>query len=225
MKTHVKVCGLTRTEDARLAMSYGAEALGFIFTESPRQLTISQAAALVSELYQTGSIAGSVIKVGVFKNPSLKTVLDTTQQVHLSAAQLHGQETPEFIAEIKNLRPDLMIIKSIGVSDQGVECDLQLYTDCDYLLFDSLAPRIGVERPLLAWKKLQEKLNYLDPARPFFVAGGLNSHNVGQLIQELHPYGVDVSSGIESHPGLKDRNKMKSFFESVNQQIEGRKNE
>jgi phosphoribosylanthranilate isomerase len=202
----VKVCGITRSEDALLASALGAFAVGFIFAKSLRQVSATQVAEIVPLL------PSDLSTVGVFMDQDLTSLLQIVEETKIKAVQLHGQETPEYVSKLKSLRPDLIVYKAIGVSDEGLKLSPVLFDECDFLLFDSTTHRDASQvRPLLPWKILKD----LQLSRPFFVAGGLRSENVVEVIRELGPYGVDVSSGVESQPGLKNKLEMNNFFKAI----------
>jgi phosphoribosylanthranilate isomerase len=206
MSPLIKICGITNLQDAQNACYSGAAALGFVFTQSQRQVSCETAKVIV------GQIPTRVKSVGVFANESLDTVLKTVAETNISGVQLHGLESPAFVAELRRLLPMLLIFKAIGLMEDGFAQDPQSFDACNFLLFDSTAPRdSGVQRQLVHWQKLVGlKLN-----KPFFVAGGLRPDNVSTLLQTLHADGLDVSSGIESAPGKKDLQAMMEFFKSV----------
>ncbi len=206
MKIKVKVCGITRMEDALLANDLGVFALGFIFTESPRQISIENARAIINALPE------SLLSVGVFVDESLSTILSHVEQTRIKAVQLHGRESAQFISELKSRSPETIVIKSIGVNELGLVQNPEEFEDLDYFLFDSMDSRHhSPSRPLILWKTLTSlRLN-----TPFFVAGGLNSDNVIEIIKNLRPYGVDVSSGVEHEIGKKSPEKIRHFVRNA----------
>lgn len=206
MKIKVKVCGITRMEDALLANDLGVFALGFIFTESPRQISIENARAIINALPE------SLLSVGVFIDESLSTILSHVEQTRIKAVQLHGRESAQFISELKSRSPETIVIKSIGVNELGLVQNPEEFEDLDYFLFDSMDSRHhSPSRPLILWKTLTSlRLN-----TPFFVAGGLNSDNVIEIIKNLRPYGVDVSSGVEHEIGKKSPEKIRHFVRNA----------
>jgi phosphoribosylanthranilate isomerase len=206
-KTKIKICGITKEEDALLASSLGAFALGFIFAGSPRQCPLSTARKIIE------AMPTSVISVGVFVNSPLENILQTVNDTNIKAVQLHGQESNSFINELKSQNPGLIVIKTVGVNEAGLDSNPQDYNNCDYFLLDSVCPRQSQgQRPLIQWEKIKDR----KMPKPFFIAGGLKSVNVSLVIRELKPFGVDVSSGIEDNePGRKSPEEMRAFFRSV----------
>jgi len=206
MKVKVKICGITRKEDALLACEHGAFALGFVFAESPRQITMDKAREIIKTLPEP------LLSVGVFVNESLTTILQHIEQTQITAVQLHGHESAQFISELKSRTPETIVIKSIGVNEVGLVQNPDDFNDLDYFLFDSMESRRDwPTRPLILWKTLRHlRLN-----KPYFVAGGLNSENVIEIIKDLHPYGVDVSSGVEYEIGKKNPGAVRNFIRCV----------
>ncbi len=199
MKLFIKICGLTRLEDANAAIDFGASALGFIFAESPRKIPLDSAYNIVRQTNKR------IQKIGVFANQAKQFVLEAVSAADLSGVQLHGNESCDFIRDLKTNRPDLLIIKAVDPSQKlMVDND-----EVDYILFDS--PK-SVARPLDIQTALQSSKSI---KKSFLIAGGLNSENVSHYLKVLRPHGVDISSAIESQPGVKDHRKMKEFFSSL----------
>jgi phosphoribosylanthranilate isomerase len=195
----VKICGITRYQDGQLALALGATELGFIFAPSPRKITVDQAIKIRSEL----PLAASVI--GVFVNEEMDKILEIVQNVNLQGVQLHGNETPEDVAFLKLERPDLIIMKSIGVRGNEFSLDASVYDACHALVFDSAGSHLNPDER----KSIDTQIN---STRPFYLAGGLNPKNVLQLINRHRPFGIDLSSGLESSPGIKDELLLKELF-------------
>jgi phosphoribosylanthranilate isomerase len=194
----VKICGITNLEDALAAVKWGADALGFVFAPSPRQVTRRQVAKIVAGL------PPFVCKVGVFVDGELQEVEETMRACGLDLAQLHGSESPDLCQE---LFP--RVIKSFRVEDESVLDLLPQYKVSAYLL-DSydVALKGGTGRSF-DWGIAKKARQY----GPIILSGGLTSANVRQAIVQVRPYAVDVSSGVESKPGVKDHAKLRAFLE------------
>jgi phosphoribosylanthranilate isomerase len=194
----VKICGITNLEDALAAVKWGADALGFVFAPSPRQVTRQQVANIVAGL------PPFVCKVGVFVDSELQEVEETMRACGLDLAQLHGSESPDLCQE---LFP--RVIKSFRVEDESVLDLLPQYKVSAYLL-DSydVALKGGTGRSF-DWGIAKKARQY----GPIILSGGLTSANVRQAIVQVRPYAVDVSSGVESKPGVKDHAKLRAFLE------------
>ena len=198
-KLFVKICGLTRLQDAELAAALGARALGFVFwPDSPRAVTAEAAKAIAAR------VPKDVTKVGVFVNEDIERVRTIVDEVGLDFAQLHGDETPEYCQRL-----DRKVIKAIGMRADGDAAFASFGSDV-LLLVDAHDPaaRGGTGRTV-DW----DAARAIAAERPLILAGGLNAANVRLAIRSVRPYGVDVSSGVESAPGIKDPAKLRSFFE------------
>jgi len=191
----IKICGITREEDARLAVEYGADALGFIFyPASPRSVTPDQAMSIVRQL------PPFVNRVGVFVDESPDSVRRISDRVGLDVVQLHGSEQPEHIHEYPG-----RVIKAIRV--RGVESlqELSRYKVGTYLLDAYRKGTCGGTGETFNWDLA---IGAKQHGR-IILSGGLNPSNVTDAIQLVRPYAVDVSSGIEKEPGIKDHARMK----------------
>jgi phosphoribosylanthranilate isomerase len=196
----VKVCGITNLEDALVAVKRGADALGFVFAPSPRQVTPQQVANIVAGL------PPFVCKVGVFVDSGLPEVKETMRACSLDLAQLHGSESPDFCEE---LFP--RVIKSFRVEDESVLALLSQYKASAYLLDSYNEALKGGTGRSFDWEIAKKARRY----GPIILSGGLTSANVRQAISLVRPYAVDVSSGVESKPGVKDHAKLQAFLEIV----------
>ena len=196
----IKICGLRRLEDIEIVNKYRPDYIGFVFADSKRKVSHE----LASELKD--NLDSNIISVGVFVDASLDEILKLFNDGIIEVAQLHGSENEEYIDYLKEKTGGkLKIIKAIEVSE-GI--DLSKYDDskADYLLFDS-GKGSG---KTFDWRLLKKDFN-----REFFLAGGLNSQNVKEAIEEFDPYAIDLSSGVESD-GFKDENKIKELMEVIN---------
>jgi phosphoribosylanthranilate isomerase len=195
----VKICGITRYQDGKLALALGATELGFIFAPSPRKITIEQAKHIRSELPPETSV------IGVFVNEKMDKILEVAKEVNLQGVQLHGDETPEDVAFLKREKSDLIILKSIGVTGNKFSLDASAYDSCDALVFDSAGSHFNPSERKSIETKITSNL-------PFYLAGGLNPKNVLELINRHMPFGIDLSSGLESSPGIKNELLLKELF-------------
>jgi phosphoribosylanthranilate isomerase len=200
--TRVKICGITEFEDARDAVLLGADAIGLNFyPSSPRYLDASKASKIIEKL------PPFVTFVGVFVNhPDPTNLEDFALSLGLHAVQLHGNETPDYCSMIQRVK----VIKAMRV-DPNFRVDvLRTYGNRTFLL-DTCTPALGGSGKVFDW-------NLVYGANAFgsiIVAGGLTAENVSEVISTLHPFAVDVASGVESHPGKKDYEKMRRFIEAV----------
>ena len=196
----VKICGITTEEDALGALAMGADAIGFVFAPSPRQIDKVTAGDICRRL-PTGTVS-----VGVFVNQSKETVVRTANSVGLKAAQLHGEETPEEVEWIKD-RVSTVIKSFVGGSPL-----LRKAWDwkCDAILLDSPNPGSG---EVFDWSTADDA----PPGIKLILAGGLTAQNVGEAIDKVRPWGVDVSSGVERSQGRKDLHMIKEFVSAARQ--------
>ena len=200
--TRIKVCGITNSEDAFYAVRLGAAALGFVFYEkSPRFVTPAKAREIIKQL------PPFVTKVGVFVNAEADYLREARSTAGFDVFQFHGDETPEFCAAFGE-----GYIKAIRVKDASSLDAVELY-DTDAFLFDTYSPDAyggtgeNFSWDVLSGRKLGDKFVIL--------SGGLTPENVRDAIQAVNPYAVDVSSGVESSPGIKDHLKLKRFMEAA----------
>ena len=196
------MCGITNSEDALCAVRLGAAALGFVFYEkSPRFVKPEEAGEIIRQL------PPFVTKVGVFVNAEADYLREAKDVAGFDVCQFHGDETPEFCAAFAE-----NYIKAIRVKDAGSLDAVGLY-DTDAFLFDAYSPdAYGGTGENFSWgvlsgRKLGDKFVIL--------SGGLNSDNVRNAIRAVNPCAVDVSSGVESSPGIKDHAKLKRFMEAA----------
>lgn len=199
--TRVKICGITNSEDARAALDAGADAIGLVFAKSPRRVSVKQAEEI------TRALGPWIAPVGVFVNASPDDILHTVRECRLSAVQLHGDETPADILKLKGVR----VIKAFRVGEDLRPVTAQSY-QADAYLFDTKVPGIyGGSGKSFDWSML--KAVAFD--RPVIVSGGLDPKNVAKAIRAIRPYGVDVSSGVESAPGKKNAKLIKEFIRNA----------
>lgn len=201
--TRIKICGITELQDARDAVLLGADAIGLIFLESsPRHVDPSRAAEIIEALPPLVSV------VGVFANyPDPHNLEDFAVSLGLHAVQLHGNETPDYCSVIQRVK----VIKSFRVDANFRVETLRAYGGGAFLLDACSGSQFGGTGKTFDWD-LAIGANAFGS---IIVAGGLNPDNVGSAVAELHPYAVDVASGVESRPGKKDYEKMRRFIEAV----------
>jgi phosphoribosylanthranilate isomerase len=194
----VKVCGTTSEEDALLAVAMGADAIGFIFAPSKRQLAPVIARDIVKRL------PPEIITVGVFRDEAPSRVVEILEFAGLKAAQLHGRETPDQARWIKKRIP--MVIQAFPAGDPAVARAKQYSVDA--VLLDNPTPGSG---EVFDWKLAGEAP---DGVR-VIIAGGLPPDNVGAAMAATRPWGVDVVTGVEREPGYKDPMKLRAFVAAV----------
>jgi phosphoribosylanthranilate isomerase len=201
--TRVKICGITDPDDARNAALLGADAIGLNFYErSPRFIDGTLASRIIE------AIPAFVSVVGVFVNhPNPQGLEDLALSLGLNAVQLHGSETPDYCSMIQKVK----VVKAFRVDSNFRVESLKNYVNTMFLLDSGSGAQFGGTGKVFDW-------NQAYGANAFgwiVLAGGLTSDNVGDAISRLHPFGVDVSSGVESSPGRKDYEKMRRFIEAV----------
>jgi phosphoribosylanthranilate isomerase len=208
----VKICGITRPQDAELAIGLGARAVGFVFwPDSPRRIDPQAARAIAA------GVPAGVAKVGVFVDETAEEIARVMDEAGLDVAQLHGHESPEFCRELKvrlsASAPDVprRVIKAIGLKNGGAVNVSEFDSDIVLLLDTHDPERRGGTGKTVNWDVARD----IAAMRPAILAGGLNAANVKLAIRSVRPYGIDVSSGVESSPGIKDPNRMRSFFEAL----------
>ncbi len=202
MRTRVKICGITRVEDALAAARAGADAIGLVFAEqSPRCLSLDQAAAIVRALPPFVSV------VGLFVNAARSRIDEVLSRVALDLLQFHGAETPEQCRLYR--RP---YIKAISMKpDVNLPSLEALYADAAGLLLDSDHPTLaGGSGAHFDWTRVPRDLT-----KPVILAGGLTPANVTAAVRSVRPYAVDVSSGVEQSKGIKDAAKIADFIRNA----------
>ncbi|MNK06137.1 N-(5'-phosphoribosyl)anthranilate isomerase [compost metagenome] len=213
----VKICGLQDVEVLKSMINLPVDHIGFVFAKSKRRVTADQAAALIPILKEWQS-AEKPESVGVFVNPTIEELSDILQKASLDIIQLHGQESPEFCREVKR-RFGVKVFKVLSVKqDSNKEgFDLEEYKGAlDGLLLDTYDPLYGGgSGQTFDWKQiLPYQMWTKQEGIPLIIAGGLHPENVGDLLENFQPDGVDVSSGVETD-GLKDIAKIRAFVERV----------
>jgi len=194
----IKICGTTSIEDALLAVSLGADALGFIFAESKRQVDVATVAEIVPQL-PVGAIA-----VGVFRDESAERIIDIVKATGLRGVQLHGSEGPEVAQALRDIVPFLV---QVFTADDPRLAQLDEYP-IDAVLLDSPTPGSG---ETFDWSQVAD----LPQRRRVILAGGLNRSNVAEAVERVRPWGVDAVSGVEASPGRKDPEALAAFITSA----------
>jgi phosphoribosylanthranilate isomerase len=195
----VKICGITNEDDALLAVAMGADAVGFVFAPSPRQIAVQQVYDI------TRRLPPEILTVGVFRDEHPKRVVDLVNRSGVKAAQLHGNEPVDVVAEVA--RSVKWVIKAYPAGSPKLSQAGALATDL--ILLDAASPGSG---QVFDWSLAGET-----PAGvSLILAGGLDPENVADAVKAVEPWGVDVSSGVERSPGRKDPLKVKRFIERAN---------
>ncbi|MDR2864638.1 MAG: phosphoribosylanthranilate isomerase [Spirochaetaceae bacterium] len=206
----IKICGLFRDNDIDFVNEAKPDYAGFVFTKSARQISEAAAAKFRAKLHK------NIISVGVFKNTTLDDIVRLYNKHIISIAQLHGEESDEYIYALKT-RGVMTVIKALkireGMGKKSLETESASYKNADFLLFDSS----GGSGKTFDWDLLRTSDSRLAPPEmrrtPYFLAGGINCDNIDQAIK-MKPFCIDVSSGVETD-GLKDRDKIIKMVSSV----------
>jgi phosphoribosylanthranilate isomerase len=200
----VKICGITNEDDARAACEAGADSLGFNFyRESPRHVNAAEVAKIRPHLPE------NVEAVGVFVNAGTSEVARHCEELKLGAVQLHGDETPQRVAELAATVP---VIKAFRVGPDFLLETLDEYARASAFLLDAAETgQYGGTGRTNDWALARSAAR----TRRIILAGGLNAENVAAAIHLVRPYGVDVASGVESKPGKKDQARLREFIQEV----------
>ncbi len=196
----VKICGVTSEEDALLTVTMGADAVGFVFAPSPRQVAVGAVAQI------TRRLPPDVLTVGVFKDAHPARVVEMVRQAGLREAQLHGSTTPEACAEVAAQVP--FVIRAFSAGDPAL-AQLSAF-QAHAVLLDNAEPGSG---RVFDWRLAEG----FPATRRLLLAGGLTPGNVAEAIRQVRPWGVDVATGVESSPGHKDPSKVRAFVHAARQ--------
>lgn len=194
----VKICGITNEDDALFAVAMGADAVGFVFAPSPRQVAAQQVYDI------TRRLPPEILTVGVFRDELPSRVVETVHRAGLRAAQLHGHETPAQVAEVA--RSVRWVIKAFAAGTSALRRADEY--GLDIVLVDSARPGSGT---VFDWTLVDD----VPEGLRIVLAGGLNPDNVATAVEKVQPWGVDVASGVEREPGRKDPMKLKSFIDAA----------
>ena len=204
----VKICGITRPDQGKTIATLGANALGFICVPaSPRYVTCQQIWAVTEQL------PDNVERIGVFANTTIAEINRIVAESGLTGVQLHGDESPDFCAQLRQVLPNVEIIKALRVKNAQALEQVDTYTSyVDTLLLDAYHPQqLGGTGKTLDWDTLQE----FSPKCSWLLAGGLTPDNVLSALSQVKPNGIDLSSGVERSPGDKDLSKVSQLFEQL----------
>lgn len=198
----VKICGITNVQDALDAVSFGADALGFVFAKSPRQVSPAKVRGIVA------AVGPWVATVGVFVNEKPARIRRIALECGLSAVQLHGDESPADVRALKGLR----VIKAFRVGEDLDTSSVKRFPADAYLFDAKVTGQYGGTGKIFDWDVLK-KLKGL--RKPVIVSGGLSPRNVKSAVRFLKPYGVEASSCVESRPGKKNMKLVKDFIRNA----------
>lgn len=202
MRTRIKICGITTVEDALTAVRLGADAIGLIFADSPRQVTSGQACEIIRQLPPLVAV------IGVFVNEESRVVKKLRRETGLHVAQLHGTEDAAYMAYL-----DLPSFKSFQVKDRSVLARIAEYHETAFLLDTFHVDKAGGTGATFDWSIAAEAKRY----GRVILSGGLTPDNIADALTAVRPWAVDVSSGVERQPGIKDNEKMRLFIQKVHQ--------
>lgn len=204
----VKICGITKVEQGQAIAQLGAAALGFICVPaSPRYIKPEMIRAIVKQLPQ------KVDCIGVFASTTIEIICQVARQSQLTGVQLHGDESSEFCDRLKQLLPEIKVIKALRVkTTETLELAAIYANHVDTLLLDAYHPhQLGGTGKTIDWQSLQQ----FRPSCPWLLAGGLTPDNILEALEKLQPDGIDLSSGVEIAPGDKDLTKVARLFEII----------
>jgi len=197
----VKICGITRPQDAERAVALGATAIGFIFwPSSPRRVGL-EAARSIGQL-----VPASVLKVGVFVDAPAAEIARTVGEAGLDAVQLHGSESPDLVRGV-----EARVIKAVALGSPDAEAQIAQWTGTTLLLDAHDPVRHGGTGRVVDW----DRAAGVARLHEVILAGGLNPENVAEAVRRVRPAGIDVSSGVEQTPGVKDLVKLAALFDAL----------
>ncbi|TNC92122.1 phosphoribosylanthranilate isomerase [Thalassolituus sp.] len=203
LRTRIKICGITRAEDAKAVVESGADAIGLVFyPPSPRGVTATQAIDIVA------AVPAFVTVTALFVNPSVEEVQSVLDSVRIDLIQFHGDEDDDFCRQFK--RPYIKALRVRQASDVVASC--LRFPGALAILLDSYKPGVpGGTGETFDWTLVPE-----NPPKPLILAGGLEPGNVAEAISVVKPYAVDISGGVEAAKGIKDHGKIADFVKEVN---------
>ena len=220
-RTRIKICGITRPEDAALACQLGAHAIGMVFHPDSRRCVSSDIARQILSVLRPFTTP-----VGLFVDASPQSILDTARDLSLNHVQLHGHESPEMIADLQQQDRSLSILKAIRVEPGRFAQTLEYWRQAIASLKLAQLKSFVLETPSPApggtglpndWKTIatHQQAGHARGLPPLIAAGGLTPLTVADVIEQLHPFAVDVSSGVEEQFGIKSEQKLRTFFDAV----------
>jgi phosphoribosylanthranilate isomerase len=198
--TRIKICGITNYKDAQVAVAAGADALGFVFAPSPRQVTPTTAQKIIVQ------VPPLITTVGVFVDEDVETIREIIEQCPLHMVQLHGAESPASLAALGG-----RALKAFRVRDAQVLAEIKRFGSRHFLLDAFVDDVAGGTGTRCDWS-IAHRATGLGK---LILAGGLHPDNIREALAQVRPYGVDVSSGVEQHPGRKDHERLHAFIHEV----------
>ena len=213
MRTEIKFCGLTRAADAREAVALGARYVGVIFASGPRRLSVERAGEVLAE------VPDSVRRVGVFADTTADAIAAAAEALQLGAVQLHGEDAGRLLEGVRS-RFDGEVWSVLRLREGRLpELADEMFRSADGVLLEAhVAGKLGGTGVTLPWERLVDELGTIrsnGKGARLVLAGGLKAENVGEAIRLLRPDVVDVSSGVETAPGIKDHARMRAFRDAV----------
>jgi len=209
-RTRIKMCGLTRLKDVTAGIEAGLDALGFVFyKKSPRNIEPDFVRDIIKKM------PPFIDCVGVFVNRELDEVAEIVKYCGLSHAQLHGTESPKFCERIERFASPCRVIKAFRVGDDSKREEFSPYNEVThgFLLDTYVKGNAGGTGETFNWEIIQQ----LHLQRPLILAGGLTLDNIDAALSSVRPFAVDVNSGVESEPGIKDYQKIQEFVRKIRQ--------
>jgi phosphoribosylanthranilate isomerase len=204
----IKICGITQLDQGYAIAQLGATMLGFICVpSSPRYVPSEKIQIILNNLPK------SIQTIGVFANTSIEQIYQIVLETGLTGVQLHGNESPDFCDRLRQMLPQIELIKALRIKCSATLLQTQDYfNSIDALLLDAYHPQhLGGTGKTLDWNSLQQ----FSPSCSWFLAGGLTPDNIQEALQQLKPDGIDLSSGVERSPGDKDLEKVKQLFDRL----------
>jgi len=206
----IKICGIKDTTILNCCNHSNVNYVGLVFYEkSPRYINIKKAKELINYKKKL-----EVVPVGVFVNYNFNDLNELIKMTKLKYIQLHGSEDNEYMIRLKN-NHDLTIIKAISISDKNDFHKMKLCSFADFFLFDYKSQNYdlpGGNAKSFDWSILKN----INISKPWFISGGINKNNIKYILDNLIPYGIDISSGVEDHPGVKSQNKIREIVKIIN---------
>ena len=206
----IKICGVKTTTILNYCNQLSVDYFGLVFyKKSPRNINIKEAKNLINIKKKNNTIP-----VGVFVNHNFNDLNELIKITNLKYVQLHGNENNDYISKLKD-KKNLTIIKTISVQNKNDLQQIQLYPQADFLLFDYKSKKNelpGGNAKSFNWSFLKGK----NITKPWFISGGISKNNINILLENLSPYGIDISSGVEDKPGIKSARKIKEIVEIIN---------
>ncbi len=204
LSPQIKICGLTNVNEAVRCAELGADAIGLVFYPKSPRFASDEIARDISN-----SVEGKVKTVGVFVNETYDHIMQKVEFCSLPAVQLHGQESPALVEQLQ--KEDITVIKALFIQDTPFFSDIEKFNASAYLVEYAKGPLPGGNAMAWPW----QHANQVERNFPLVLAGGLDSDNVAEAIAVALPDAVDVSSGVEQSPGIKDVNKIAAFIATV----------